>query len=325
MNQQSKIAPIFIFSLPRAGSTLLQRILTSHNEIASVAEPWLLLPLVYPLMKEGTLSEYSHVNQYKALCDFLQELPGGQDDYLQAVRGFATELYSLASPAGANFFIDKTPRYSLICDEIIRAFPDAKFIFLWRNPLSIISSMMDTWAGGAWNIYKFKIDLYRGMDKIISAHEQYKDKSISVRYEDLISSPDIELQKVSKYLGINFEVDNMLKEFATTKFTGFMGDPTGVVAYNHLSSDSMMKWRTTINNPWRKYWCKKYLNWLGEGRLNSMGYDLPELLEQLERTPVNGKRVLSDLVRFLYGQYWCYSNPSIAQRKEEVVKKYRHH
>ena len=52
-------APIFVFSLPRSGSTLLQRVLMSHNDISSVAEPWILLPQIYSLKKEGTLSEYS--------------------------------------------------------------------------------------------------------------------------------------------------------------------------------------------------------------------------------------------------------------------------
>ena len=37
-------SPIFLFSLPRSGSTLLQRVLMSHKDIASVAEPWLMLP-----------------------------------------------------------------------------------------------------------------------------------------------------------------------------------------------------------------------------------------------------------------------------------------
>jgi len=39
-------SPIFILSLLRAGSTLLQRILMGHKDIASVTEPWFLLPFV---------------------------------------------------------------------------------------------------------------------------------------------------------------------------------------------------------------------------------------------------------------------------------------
>jgi len=35
----------FLISLPRAGSTLLQRLLMAHSGIASCGEPWLALPM----------------------------------------------------------------------------------------------------------------------------------------------------------------------------------------------------------------------------------------------------------------------------------------
>jgi hypothetical protein len=35
---------VFLISLPRAGSTLLQRLLMGHPLVASCGEPWLALP-----------------------------------------------------------------------------------------------------------------------------------------------------------------------------------------------------------------------------------------------------------------------------------------
>ena len=43
------IRPIFIFSAPRSGSTLLQRVLAAHTQVATASEPWILLPLLSPL------------------------------------------------------------------------------------------------------------------------------------------------------------------------------------------------------------------------------------------------------------------------------------
>ena len=56
VNEKTMKSPIFIFSLPRAGSTLLQRVLMGHPEIASIAEPWLLLPLMYVQKEHGVLA-----------------------------------------------------------------------------------------------------------------------------------------------------------------------------------------------------------------------------------------------------------------------------
>ncbi|MFW6066259.1 MAG: sulfotransferase, partial [Planctomycetota bacterium] len=41
------VSPLILFSLPRSGSTLLQRMLSLHGRIASTAEPWLLIPQLY--------------------------------------------------------------------------------------------------------------------------------------------------------------------------------------------------------------------------------------------------------------------------------------
>ena len=50
--------PLFLFSLPRAGSTLTQRLLAAHPAICSAAEPWILLPLFHALDK-ASFAEYN--------------------------------------------------------------------------------------------------------------------------------------------------------------------------------------------------------------------------------------------------------------------------
>src|SRR5215217_1222403 len=132
--------PIFIFSLPRTGSTLLQRVLSAHNEVSSVAEPWVLLPLLYSLRKNGAYSEYGNNLMVSAVEDFCSELPNGRDDYLFEIRECVLRLYQKVSKSSdsPSYFLDKTPRYHLVADDIVQMFPDGKFILLWRHPLSVI-------------------------------------------------------------------------------------------------------------------------------------------------------------------------------------------
>src|SRR6516165_4829830 len=50
---------IFLFSQPRAGSTLLQRILGRHPDIHTVAEPWIMLPSFYVMRPDRCEAEYT--------------------------------------------------------------------------------------------------------------------------------------------------------------------------------------------------------------------------------------------------------------------------
>ena len=156
-------APIFIFSLPRSGSTLLQRVLMSHSQIASVAEPWLMLPFCYAHKKKGVLAEYSHSVSTDAFADFINNLPNGENDYFEALNEFACTLYQKQCMNNETYFLDKTPRYYFIVPEILEIFPDAKFIFLFRNPLHVMSSIIQTWCdGNLRKLYSYERDLNLG-------------------------------------------------------------------------------------------------------------------------------------------------------------------
>lgn len=134
-------APIFLFSMPRAGSTLMQRLLLANASIGGTAEPWLLLPFIYALKKHGIVSEYSHKICQEAINEFITLLPNGEQAYNDELRKFISGLYRAQLHDEEIYFLDKTPRYYLIIPEIARVFPDAKFIFLFRHPLQILASL----------------------------------------------------------------------------------------------------------------------------------------------------------------------------------------
>src|SRR5690606_14968727 len=133
----------------------------AHSQVATVSEPWLLLPFVYALRSPGAVAEYSHRSLVTAMDDFCAALPNGRADYEAEVRMLALRLYARVTPPGATHFLDKTPRYCLIAEELLRIFPDAKFIFLWRNPLAILASMFG--KDSKWRTYRYQVDLFKGM------------------------------------------------------------------------------------------------------------------------------------------------------------------
>jgi len=274
---------------------LLQRVLAADTQISSVSEPWLLLPTVYALKKKGGSAEYSHVIANIALHDFIRELPNGKDDYLSAIGGAATELYrKAAKDKNARYFLDKTPRYALIADDVIKMFPDGKFIVLWRNPLSIIASMVEFWSSGKWDLARFDVDLYNGLANLIDSYRNNPEKYLAIQNEHFLKQPEKELKRISEYLGIEIDTD-ILNNFSEVKFDGKMGDTYGVKNYNAVDEAPLEKWKQTINNPLRKRWCRNYLQWLGKERLAVMGYDLDELLSEIDATEMTTRNLFADL------------------------------
>jgi hypothetical protein len=294
--------PLFILSVPRSGSTLTQRLLGAHPEIATTGEPWLLLPQLQALRPYGAYTQYGHAGAIRGIRSFWEQLPAGESDYLKELRGFATRLYTKAA-AGADYFVDKSPRYSLFVDDLLRVFPDGKAIFLWRNPLAVLASMLTTWGDAAkWNLYAMDPDLFRGLPNLVETYERHRDTTCSVRYEDLVADPTTELKRIFDYLDLSF-VPGVIDHFSTVDLPGYR-DPTGVERYQHISAEPLAKWQRVLMNPLRKRWCRGYIRWIGEHRLNVMGYNQDELISDLERVPSSFEYLVSDVLRMAYGHLW---------------------
>ncbi len=293
------VTPVFVISLPRAGSTLFQRLMGLHAGISTRSEPWIAIPLFYALRKDGINSVYNHRTLSIGVNEFINSLPDGKKDYYTCAAEFLQNLYNKSSNKESRFFIDKTPRYHLIIDELLEAFPDAKFIFLWRNPLAVSASMIQTWGQGKWNLYMFLIDLYSGLESLSNAFEANSHRLLAIKYESLVTSPEVEIMKVASYLGIDIKPD------MATNLEGaeiMRGDRTGQYKYNSVSTDSIDSWKTVMANPLRKSWGKKYLQWIGEDRLRIMGYEMHQLLSDLHQSPTNYHYMLSDAARIFYGK-----------------------
>ncbi|MFK5949365.1 MAG: sulfotransferase [Methylococcales bacterium] len=291
---------IFLVSLPRAGSTLLQRILSSHSKIHSTAESWLLLPLFHSTRSGNVFSEFGHTHAATAINDFTSSLPDGKSTYYKEIQRMAVRLFEKATPKNKLYYLEKTPRNALIIDDLINTFPNSKFIFLWRNPLACASSMIDTFGKGKWNLFKYTVDLYDGIDCMIKATEKHHDRIIQINYENLLINPTNTINTLLQQLNLN-ETSSLIEQFQDVNFEGHMGDPTGIKKYSTLSAEPLNKWKQTLRTPTRILWAKRYIKWLGEDRLHTMGYDINELQKEINHIKPSTNYLASDLVRMSYG------------------------
>src|SRR2546426_9036749 len=85
---------LFVIGPPRSGTTLLMRMLSSHSQIYSRAEPHLLTPLAH-LGYYDTVdaAPFDHLQAAQAAREFVADLPAGEHDYLDACRAYCDVLY----------------------------------------------------------------------------------------------------------------------------------------------------------------------------------------------------------------------------------------
>ncbi len=273
------VKPIFILSLPRSGSTLLQRLLMMSGYCSSLGESSLLLRFLGGDSVLARRATYWEFLVEMGLEDARAAWSGFDQAYYAGVQDLMNRIYMGLSD-GKEWFIDKTPRYSLIAEEIIKVFPDAKFIVLWRHPLAIAASMSKTFLKGRWALDDYENDLYEGFVRLDSFCRKHSDCICQLRYEDLVSEPVDQLSRLGEYLGWD-SLPCVLKDELVTTAGGRLGDPTGVKKYSKLSDASCNVWHEQYNNWFRRRWARKYVSGDHEKMMENLGYCFPPELMQV--------------------------------------------
>lgn len=288
---EKQVTPLFIISMARSGSTLLQRILSSHSKISSIAEPFILLPLLYTYKKtKGTITDYGHHIARNGMRDMIKNLPMKEDEFDNHISNFVNNVYSSLSGKKDVYFLDKTPRYIFIIPEIAKIFPHAKFIFLFRNPVQIYASILSSFGKGRLKhlgVANFFNELKEGPKMITEGYSQIIERSIALRYEEFVQNPEQNLQVIMEYLNLEYESD-MLSQFYKKDLKGVNIDPTGTKMYKKVNIKPLKKWEKIFGSRYRKSVIKNYVKKLDEDVLNIMGYDKIDILKEIDNIKVNG-------------------------------------
>ncbi len=281
---------IFIISQPRSGSTLLQRILFGHPDIQTSAETWLMLHPVYALRNTGINTEYNSRFAAEGVREFLENYTSGKEIYLAAIRKWADTIYSDAiNKNNKKYFLDKTPRYFHIIPELYTLFPKAKFIFLLRNPMAVLSSELDTYVKGNWpTLSVFRDDLLHAPELILQGIELLGSNATTIHYEKFVTNPEESIKSLCEYLQISF-VETMLDYSNTPQPKGKMNDPTGIQQHTRPSSNSIDKWKKITTDPQSHYFGQCYLNDLGKETIERLGYNYQDIHTTLNSNTVSNK------------------------------------
>ncbi len=291
---------VFVIGAPRSGSTLLTRMLGAHSRLVARPEPHLLTPLAHlGLYDRVDRAPYDAVQASQALRSFVADLPGGEAEYLEALRAFVATLY--AGHLGAQpdaLFVDKTPAYALILPFLEKLFPAAKYVVLTRNPLAIWDSYAASFFAGDYaSAQAFNPILERYVPAIADFLRRRAVPLLHVRYEDLVQEPEARVAELHAFLGIEHQGDTVEYGDHPLQGTG-LGDPLGVQKNKRPVTGSLDKWKEGAAEGDNAAFLRARLAALDPDDLHTLGYDADALRADLDgvgrgrRTPPGWSRYL---------------------------------
>lgn len=203
--------PVFVLCVARSGSTLLRLILDTHPDLACPPEtniPALCsqLAVVWSLIEGAPLS--------------LQrgDAPPAVPD--AAITGIRTTMDLMTVPylarRGKKLYCDKSLGTATYADLLIRIYPGARFICLYRHPMDMISSGLEACP---WGLNGYGFDRYiaespgnavmalarywlDGATAIAAFEEKHPGSCHQVRYEDMVADPEGVAAGIFNFLGV---------------------------------------------------------------------------------------------------------------------------
>ena len=203
--------PIFIVGLPRAGSTLLEQILSSHSQVEGTME----LPDMVSLARAlGGKKARADASKYPEVLGNLSpgELHALGEQYLRQTR--------IQRKTDAPYFIDKMPNNFAHIGLIHLVLPNAKIIDARRHPLGCcFSGFKQHFARGQHFTYSLEdIGLYYRDYVEIMAHfdEALPGRVHRVIYESMVDDTEPEVRRLLAYCNLPFE-DQCLRFYETER------------------------------------------------------------------------------------------------------------
>jgi len=239
---KSKI-PIFIVGMPRSGSTLIEQILSSHNNIHGGGELQIFRKIMNPLInnflnnQEGFKEKIKDQSCYQSI----------RNQYLESINRLDFK---------EEFFTDKALLNFQYIGLILRALPESKIIHVKRDARAIC------WSNFKTNFPQRGIAFSNNLNDLVGFYKLYEDqmkfwhsnfpnKIYDLQYESITKNQTIETEKLLNFCNLDWD-ENCLHFYENNR------------AVKTASKDQVRKkMYSGSSDAWKKY--KNYLKPLVDG------------------------------------------------------------
>lgn len=258
----------FILGRPRSGTTLLRSLLDAHPNVIIPLEHSNMIHLYMKYRSKKTRITDQISEQF--IKDFLQakiireQWKLNADDIIKNMQTLNGRKFSFTAMikmvyAGyqsvhpkENILVmgDKSPVNSLYAPEIVKVFPDAKFIHVVRDYRANLASMLklDIFSPSASVILMQWTKSARQISRLAVI---YPDRFLVIRYEDFVNDPATYFRKICVFLEIPYIAEVLEPEkrkktvkssYASDFITTWQPDLAG-----NISTDNIDKWKSELS------------------------------------------------------------------------------
>ena len=188
--------PIFIFGMPRSGTTLAEQILSSHPLVSGAGELSHFEILQQAIEKTGksSLTYWSSMNE--------QEIHNLGIDYLEKLKTHSE---------GSVYVTDTTPMNFIHIGLIATALPSARLIHCCRDSMDTCLSIFQQLLSDSHNYAHNLTDLgnyYRLYEEMMKHWNRIlPDRIYELNYEDLVTDNEANIRKLLDYCNLPFHED----------------------------------------------------------------------------------------------------------------------
>jgi len=192
--------PVFVFSFPRSGTTLLDSMLRGHAHIETIEEK----PFVGKMSRVLEASDAGLAESLRSMDRKLQKRL--RDEYYAHIDSRLGRKLD-----DATTLIDRHPFHTIHIGVIRRAFPTARLVFIARRPCDcIMSCFMQSFRFSDETANLLDLESATALyDQVMRLWEQYNDvfelDAHFLRYEDLVVDAEKELRALTSYLRLDWD------------------------------------------------------------------------------------------------------------------------
>ena len=248
--------PIFLIGFPRSGTTLLDTILRSHPLIEVVEEQFMVEQLINSLnqLPNGGLEDLKEIEN--------EQIIKIRKTYFESLES------QIQNKNNTKLYIDKLPLNIIYVGEIIRIFPNAKFIVSLRHPCDCVLScfMQDFELNDAMANFLNLDDAAHLYDAVMKLWTQYTSIFLinyhEVKYENLIENFEPTVRSILDFLELSWD-DAVLNYLITAKKRDRITTPSYYQVTKPIYSYAIGRWQrykkqTSNIYPILEGWIKKF-------------------------------------------------------------------
>lgn len=192
--------PIFVIGMPRTGTTLVDRILSSHATVQSIGE----------VLNFPSLVKRAGGTRTRRLIDADTVMAAKAIDW----EALGADYIGSTRPLTGSFprFVDKHPHNFLYLEMIARALPDARIIGVRRNPMDTCLSNFRQLFSPASPYHGYSFDLletgryFVRFDRLMRRFERLLGERILwIDYEDLIADQERQTRRLLDFCGLDWQ------------------------------------------------------------------------------------------------------------------------